>query len=186
MVGATGADGFFFGGTRDGVFETFGARRPDAEALYDPTGKGDIKIYGWQVAGDRMFIEPSRKVASTLSAQGAPVYQYRFSYVAESQRQQWWGAPHATEIPFVFDTADVRYGAALTPADSAASKAAHAYWIAFAKTGVPGAAGLPVWPRYEASSDRILDFSNAGPVAAPDTLKARLDLIESVTPEVGR
>lgn len=182
MVGATSADGFFFGGTRDQVFAPFGARRPEAEALYDPKGDGEIKVYGWAAAGDRMFIEPSRAVARVLSAQGAPVYQFRFSYVAESQRGQWWGAPHATEIPFVFDTVDARYGAALTPADAAAAKAAHAYWIGFAKTGVPVAPGGPVWPRFEAASDKILDFSTEGPKSVIDPLKARLDLVEATTP----
>ena len=44
MVGATSADGFFFGGNRDQVFAPFGARRAEAEALYDPRGDGDIKV----------------------------------------------------------------------------------------------------------------------------------------------
>jgi para-nitrobenzyl esterase len=182
MVGATGADGFFFGGAPDQVYAPFGDKRAAAEALYNPDGKTPIAVYGWKAAGDRAFIEPARKIARTLSAQGAPVYEFRFSYVAESQRTQWWGAPHATEIPFVFDTVDARYGAALTPADAAAAKAAHAYWIAFAKTGVPSAAGLPAWPGYQAASDQLLDFSNTGPVVGPDPLKARLDLVESTLP----
>ncbi len=178
MVGATSADGFF-GGTPDQVYAPFGDKRPAAEALYDPDGKTPIGVYGWKAAGDRMFIEPARKIARTLSEQGLPVYAFRFSYVAESQRSQWWGAPHATEIPFVFDTVDARYGAAMTPADAAAAKATHAYWIGFAKSGVPSAEGLPAWPAYKASSDQILNFSNMGPVAGPDPLKARLDLIEA-------
>lgn len=182
MVGATSADGFFFGGTRDQVFAPFGARRAEAETLYDPKGDGDIKVYGWAAAGERMFIEPARAVARVMSGQGAPVYQFRFSYVAESQRGQWWGAPHATEIPFVFDTVDARYGAALTPADAAAAKAAHAYWIGFAKTGVPSMSGGPAWPRYDAASDAILDFSLQGPRVVADPLKARLDLVEATVP----
>jgi para-nitrobenzyl esterase len=182
MVGATGADGFFFGGTADQVYAPFGDKRAAAEALYNPDGKAPIAVYGWKAAGDRMFIEPARKIARTLSAQGAPVYEFRFSYVAESQRTQWWAAPHATEIPFVFDTVDARYGAALTPADAAAAKAAHAYWIAFAKTGVPSATGLPVWLGYQAAGDQLLDFSNTGPVVGPDPLRARLDLVESTLP----
>jgi para-nitrobenzyl esterase len=186
MVGATGADGFFFGGTPDQVYAPFGDKRPAAEALYNPDGQAPIAVYGWKAAGDRMFIEPARKVARTLSSQGVPVYAYRFSYVADSQRKDWWGAPHATEIPFVFDTVDARYGAALTPADAAAAKAAHAAWIAFAKTGTPNAPGLPTWPAYQAASDQILDFSQAGPVAGPDPLKARLDLVESTLPAPGQ
>lgn len=181
MVGATSADGFFFGGSRDQVFAPFGARRAEAEALYDPRGDGDIKVYGWAAAGDRMFIEPARAVARVMSDQGAPVYQFRFSYVAESMRSQWWGAPHATEIPFVFDTVDARYGAALTPSDVAAVKAVHAYWIGFAKSGVPIAPDFPAWPRYEADSDQILDFTARGPKPEADPLKTRLDLVEATT-----
>lgn len=182
MVGATSADGFFFGGTRDQVFAPFGPRRAEAEAQYDPKGDGDLKVYGWAAAGDRMFIEPARAVARVMSAQGAPVYQFRFSYVAESMRGQWWGAPHATEIPFVFDTVDARYGAALTPADAAAAKAAHAYWIGFARYGVPTSLGDPAWPPYDAASDQILDFSAQGPKVETDPLKPRLDLVEATTP----
>ena len=181
MVGATSADGFFFGGSRDQVFAPFGARRAEAEALYDPKGDGDIKVYGWAAAGDRMFVEPARAVARVMSAQGAPVYQFRFSYVAESMRSQWWGAPHATEIPFVFDTVDARYGAALTQADAAAAKAAHAYWVGFARRGAPSASGQPAWPRYEAATDQILDFAAQGPKAEADPLRARLDLVEATT-----
>lgn len=183
MVGATGADGFFFGGTRDQVFAPFGERRAEAEALYDPTGDGDIKVYGWKAAGDRMFIEPAREVARTLAAQGAPVWSFRFSYVAESQRKEWWSAPHATEIPFVFDTVDARYGAALTPADAAAAKAAHAYWIAFATNGTPAPAGQPAWPKYDAAGDAIIDFTNDGVQTGADPLKARLDLVQATTPK---
>ncbi len=186
MVGATGADGFFFGGTPDQVYAPFGDKRPTAEALYNPDGQSPIGVYGWKAAGDRMFIEPARKIARTLSAQGAPVYEFRFSYVAESQRGQWWGAPHATEIPFVFDTVDARYGAALTPADAAAAKAAHAYWIAFAKTGVPSAPGAPAWPAFQTAADQLLDFSHSGPVAGPDPLKDRLDLVEATLATPGR
>lgn len=179
LVGATSADGFFFGGTPDTVFAPFGARRAEAEALYNPEGAAPIQLYGWKVAADRMFIEPARAVARAMADKGAPVREFRFSYVAESQRKEWWGAPHATEIPFVFDTADVRYGAAYTPADDKAAKAAHAYWIAFAKTGVAAPAGLPAWPTYAAGRDELLDLADE-PAVVVDPLKARLDLVEGI------
>lgn len=175
----------FFGGSPDTVFAPFGARRAEAQALYDPDGKTPIQIYGWQAAGDRMFLEPARAVARAMAADGAPVRAYRFSYVAESQRKEWWGAPHATEIPFVFDTADIRYGAAYTPADDKAAKAAHAYWIAFAKAGGGQPAGLPAWPVLRASDDRILDLAAEARVVT-DPVKARLDLVETTAQGSGR
>jgi para-nitrobenzyl esterase len=94
-------------------------------------------------------------------------------------RKQWNGAPHATEIPFVFDTVAARYGKDLAPADEAAAKAAIAYWVAFAKTGNPDGEGRPHWPRYTAADDELMNFTNSGPVAEHDAWKARLDLTEA-------
>jgi para-nitrobenzyl esterase len=108
------------------------------------------------------------------------VYAFRFSYVAESLRKQWPGAMHATEIPFVFNTVAARYGKELTPADAAAARAAHAYWVGFAKSGVPTAEGQPAWPAYDPKTDPIMDFTASGPVVGPDPWRPRLDLAEAV------
>jgi para-nitrobenzyl esterase len=163
MVGATGADGFFFGGTPDQVYAPFGDKRPAAEALYNPDGKAPIAVYGWKAAGDRMFIEPARKIARTLSAQGAPVYEFRFSYVAESQRTQWWGAPHATEIPV-----RVRHGRrslrrGYDPGRRGGGQGGARLLDRLRqdrRSERGGAAGLA---GYQAASDKLLDFSNTGP-----------------------
>jgi para-nitrobenzyl esterase len=72
-----------------------------------------------------------------------------------------------------------RYGKALAPADAQAARLAIDYWTSFARTGVPVASGGPAWPRYDAASDQILDFTNNGPVAGPDPWKARLDVAEA-------
>jgi len=109
------------------------------------------------------------------------VYAFRFSYVAESLRKQWPGAMHATEIPYVFDTVAARYGKDLTPADAAIAKAAHAYWVGFAKTGVPAAPGQPAWPAYDPKADAIIDFNATGPVVGPDSWRPRLDLAEALS-----
>ena len=176
IVGATGADGFFFGGTLDSVLAPFGSDKDLALHLYDPEGSGNVMAIGHRAAGDRMFIEPARHVARWLSARGQPTYLFRFSYVAESMRGEWPGAMHATEIPFFFDTVSARYGIALTASDARAAKAAHAYWVAFAKDGKPDPAGLPSWPVY--SKESLMDFGLAGPKIEEDPLKARLDLTE--------
>src|SRR5262249_14328272 len=111
---------------------------------------------------------------------GQPAWEFRFSYVAESMRKQWPGAPHATEIPFVFDTVAARYGKDLTDADRALARAANEYWVNFAKTGNPNGKGLPEWPEYSPATDMIMDFSLAGPVGKADPWKDRLDLIEGL------
>jgi para-nitrobenzyl esterase len=91
------------------------------------------------------------------------------------------GAPHATDIPFVFETVPARYGSQLTQADAALSRATHLYWVSFAKTGVPKVAGEPAWPAYDAKTDLVMDFTNNGPKIGQDSWRSRLDLAEALS-----
>jgi para-nitrobenzyl esterase len=181
IIGTNSADaGFSFAKTLDEVFAPFGTEKDKAQATYDPDKSGDVRVIGSRVAMDRMMGEPARFIAKSMVAQGAKTFVYRFSYVAESMRQQWPGAPHATEIPFMFDTVAAKYGDKLTPKDSAAARAANAYWANFAKTGDPNGAGLPAWPAFDPRTDAILDFTaNDGPKSGPDAWKTRMDLTEA-------
>ena len=122
--------------------------------------------------------ESARFVAATLAAQGQKVFEYRFAYVVDSMRDTWkTGAPHAKEIPFVFDTLTARYGNAVTAHDAAVAKAAHAYWVNFGKSGDPNGAGLAKWPAYTATADQLMLFQADGIVAGQkDPWKERLDV----------
>jgi para-nitrobenzyl esterase len=180
VIGANSADiGFSTAKTMDDVLTPFGADRDKAQAAYDPDKTGDVRAVGAKVAMDRFMGEPARFIAKAFTAQHVRAYVFRFSYVAESMRANWHGAPHATEIPFAFDTVAAKYGKDLTASDAAAAKAMNAYWANFAKTGDPGAAGGVKWPLYDPQADAILDFTNAGPKAGPDPWKARMDLTEA-------
>jgi para-nitrobenzyl esterase len=118
---------------------------------------------GYMVAG-------ARSLAATLAGQGVPVYAYRFSYVAESVAAATTdgagGARHATDIPFFFDTVDVKYGAQATPRDIGMGRAMSAYLANFAKFGNPNGRGLPNWPRYDAGKDALMDFGADGKALA--------------------
>jgi para-nitrobenzyl esterase len=180
MVGANSRDiGFSFAKNMSEVMAPFGTDQERAMKAYNPDNSDNVRAVGTAVAADRMMIEPARFVAEEVTASGQPAFEYRFSYVAVSMRKEWDGAPHATEIPFVFDTVLARYAAALDPADSAMAKATNTYWAAFAKNADPNGGGLPHWPAYAAQSDELMDFTNAGPVAKTDPWKTRLDLTET-------
>jgi len=180
IAGANSNDiGFSFAKNMDELFAPFGANREKAEAAYNPEHSAEFRKIGMLVASDRMMVEPARFVVRTVAATGQRAYEYRFSYVAESLRKTWKGAPHATEIPFVFDTVAARYGKDLAAADEATAKAALAYWVGFAKTGNPDGEGRPHWPQYSADADQLMNFTNNGPVAERDAWKARLDLTEA-------
>ncbi|MBW4039033.1 MAG: carboxylesterase family protein [Acidobacteria bacterium] len=181
IIGANSMDiGFPRAKTKEELFAPFGPNAKAAQAAYDPTDNGNVARLGMEVTSDAFMVEPARFVAQTLSADGQPVWEYRFSYVATSLRDKLPGAPHATEIPFVFDTVKARYAAETTPADEQAADSIHQYWLQFVKTGNPNGPGLPHWPQYNATTDQIMDFTNNGPHPEADPWKARLDVTQQL------
>jgi len=112
---------------------------------------------GFMIAG-------ARDASARYSEKGVPVWEYRFSYVADSIGQP--GAQHATDIPFFFDTVSIKYGPKTTPKDVAVGKIASTYVANFVKTGDPNGAGLPRWARYSRAEDPILDIGADGKAAA--------------------
>ena len=180
IVGATSSDlGFAFAKSMDELFAPFGANRGKAEAEYNPERSSDFRKLGLLVTSDYMMVEPARFVARIAAAAGE-AYEYRFSYVAESMRKKWKGAPHGSDVPFVFDTVAAQYGKHLAAEDEAIARAAIEYWVAFAKTGNPDGPGRPHWPQYSAKNDELLNFTNTGPVAQHDAWQVRLDLAEGI------
>jgi para-nitrobenzyl esterase len=160
------------------LFAPFGEERDQARKQYDPDNSNNVREVGLLIARDRGMTEPARYLARLLTTHGHHVYEYRFSYVAESMRKQWQGAPHASEVPYVFDTVSARYGRDLAPADEAVAKTISAYWVAFAKTGDPNGASRPTWSPYNSERDVLADFTEKGVVVQHDPLRARLDVME--------
>ncbi len=123
MVGATNMDlGFSKAKNVKQLFAKFGANAKAAEKAYHASSAPNFFLLRMKVAADQMMVEPARFVAQTLSSQGDPVWEFRFGYVAHSMRKKWPGAPHASEIPFVFDTVKAKYGAATTAQDERSAK----------------------------------------------------------------
>jgi para-nitrobenzyl esterase len=135
-----------------------------------------------QVLADKTLVEPSRHLADEMARADQPTWWYRFSYVAESLRDdpKWKGTLHGFEIPYTFNIPATIVRDKVTNADKAMGVLASAYWVSFAKTGDPNGGGRPGWPRHDPSTDSIINFTNAGVVVGPDLLKARLDLWEQV------
>jgi len=108
---------------------------------------------GFMIAG-------AREASTVLAEQHQPVWEYRFSYVADSIGKP--GAQHASEIPYFFDNTAIKYGSATTAKDIALGKLVSRYLVRFVKTGNPNGAGLPKWAMFTRSGDEIMDFSEAG------------------------
>lgn len=109
------------------------------------------------------MIAGARDVAVLLASKNVPVYHYRFDYVATSAvTPQTKGAGHATDIPFFFDTAAIKYGAATSDTDRTAARTISRYLVNFVKTGDPNGPGLPAWGRVTATARPMLTLTRAG------------------------
>ena len=85
------------------------------------------------------------------------------------------GANHAAEIGFVFRNPGGGRAGAPTAAEIALSELMSSYWTNFAKTGDPNGAGLPAWPAFTATDQRVMYFdgtSAARPLPNVTQLKA--------------
>jgi para-nitrobenzyl esterase len=97
--------------------------------------------------------------------QRAPVYMYRFDWESPVLDGAMLAA-HTYEIPHVFDNAQL-CGAMTGGGPDAVALAAKMSeaWIAFARRGNPGHAGLPAWPSYDIKTRATMLFNDVCEVA---------------------
>jgi len=122
-----------YGLTADGI-AVYRANRPDA-------GAGDVMA---AIVTDWFFGIPAIRVAEARAGASADTWMYRFDHPDPSDNHRF-GACHAVEIPFVFDTIDrddVRPLIGDAPSAGVAANV-HGAWVAFITTGDPG------WPAYD-------------------------------------
>lgn len=179
MVGANSADGFPFVTDKDKVFAEFAADEAEARRLYDPDGKGNGLMIATMTSADRMFIEPARAVARLLAGKGQPVWLFRFAHNGVKMGAAMGGAPHASEIPYVFDLPGERPDQIDTGQDAAVAQRTHAYWVNFAKYGRPeGRARSLRWPSATAGDTKVFVIGTDGDGHIDDPRRATLDFTE--------
>jgi para-nitrobenzyl esterase len=82
----------------------------------------------------------------------------------------------------VFDTLRAVLGSAVTPQDEAIARMTHAYWVNFARTGVPTAPEAPSWPAFQPKADKLLIIGPASAAFVADPWAQRLDVAERYHP----
>jgi para-nitrobenzyl esterase len=111
-------------------------------------------LYGWT----------SERLAIKQSALGVPAFLYLFDHGYPAADAAGLHAFHASELPFVFGTADRTPPnwpkIANTAGEFALSETMMSYWTSFAKTGQPQAANSPDWPVY-GTAGAYMDFTDA-------------------------
>ncbi|HEX5420242.1 MAG TPA: carboxylesterase family protein [Gammaproteobacteria bacterium] len=88
------------------------------------------------------------------------------------------GSNHASELGYVFGTLGTQRGPAPGPQDEALSKLMIGYWTNFAKTGNPNGKGLPAWPAFTASDQRVMYF-DGGAHAKPLPNAKQLEALDA-------
>ena len=142
------------------------------------------KAYGGPVAlddhliSDFLFTEQARALARMHSKNGYPTFLYLFSTVLDAAAVEGKGAPHGSEIRYVFDTLGAGGAALAGEAEQAAARKMNATWRAFATKGEPNSPGLTPWPGY--AGGQIMEFMLRGQKAQPDVRNGRLDVLSAV------
>jgi para-nitrobenzyl esterase len=84
------------------------------------------------------------------------------------------GAGHGSDVPYAFQTLSGQQGKP-KPEEAKLSDMMSSYWVNFAKTGDPNGPGLPAWPAFAETDQKVMVFdanSSARPVLNLDKLKA--------------
>ena len=189
MIGSNSAEvsgGFVNARSKEELLDLFGSYRQEAIAAYDPTGQTDFTEMLTMVNTDKVWAEPARFTARAFSEKSYPAYVYLYSYVAEAMKSRMrYGASHASEIPYVFNTLSVRNGASVSNKDQIVASMLNTYWANFAKTGNPNDKDLPIWPIHQKEKGGIMEFTDSGiGIGRQDPQKLRLDLMEKISEEL--
>ncbi|MGI4879456.1 MAG: carboxylesterase family protein, partial [Janthinobacterium lividum] len=129
-------------------------------------------LYGWT----------AERLVRKQAALGLPAFLYRFDHGYPAADTAGLHAFHASELPYVFGTADATLPRwpkiPGTPGETALSDAMIGYWASFARDARPVASGQPDWPAYGAAG-AYLDIADT-PRPATHVEPGMFDLNEAV------
>jgi para-nitrobenzyl esterase len=179
LIGFNSDEGALFGGQvtkaahEDAVRGRYGKFADEILASF-PTSGEDGTQASRDLATDVMFGWHTVDWARLQTKKsGKPVYLYYFDnkppYPAGNRLASAKGAPHASELPYVFDHLDQQPTMPWRPEDRTISAAMAGYWTNFAKTGDPNGPGLPKWPSFSSAAPEAMIFRGSPQAGAlPD------------------
>jgi para-nitrobenzyl esterase len=131
---------------------------------------------------DAMYGWTAERLVAKQTAIGAPSFLYYFDHGYPAAEAMGLHAFHASELPYVFGTADktpTHWPAVPpTPVEKELSDAMLGYWAAFARDGVPSATGKPQWQPY--GTERAYMAFEDAPLPKAHLLPGMYELHEKV------
>ena len=140
----------FKGVFMDTLKQQFKDMAEQAPKLYPASTDEEARQSAADLASDGFIVFSTWKwMDMHLKTGKAPVYRFLFSrFTPPADGAKAYGAAHAAEIPYAFNSLDLYKDAKRAPEDRQTAQTMAAYWANFIKTGNPGAAGLPQWPEF--------------------------------------
>ncbi len=179
-----------------GMSITFNPEKPTASSFAAEVGKrfgthADAALQAYPAGDDNAALQSAADLASDLfisystwkwievhAATGdAAVYRYRFDRVLPGDPAGQFGAPHASDIEYAFNTLDSKQ-ADWQPGDRETARVMANAFANFIRTGNPNGDGVPEWPEF-AKSGQVMYF-DAESAAGPAEHDARYELLDEV------
>ena len=138
------------------------------------------------IESDRTMRYPAMRLAALQAAHQPETYAYLFTWPSPAMGGLF-GACHALELPFLFGTLEhplIRPFTGKGPAAHVLAGQIQDAWIAFARTGRPGHAGIGDWPAYDTAHRRTMILDRQCRVE-PAPRDAERRFWESLPPEAG-
>ena len=132
------------------VIKTFRASRPNAtptDLFFEIMTAIPFRLGVW------------RQADANAAPNAAPVYVYELDWRTPVDGGKW-GSPHSLDTPMVFD--NVAMSASMVgngPEPQQVADQMSSAWLAFARTGNPNTAGVPIWPAYTTKDRTIMVFN---------------------------
>jgi para-nitrobenzyl esterase len=172
LLGNTSGELGSFGGRGQGI--TAAGFEQQIKAQYGPYADAILSVYPHatdaeaaksfkEISRESMFSWSTWTWARMQSKQGkGKAFLYYYDYHAPDVES----SGHGSDVPYAFETLGTGPGGAPKPEDLKLSDTISSYWVNFAKTGDPNAAGLPKWPAFTEDDQQAMVFDGA-PGAKP-------------------
>jgi para-nitrobenzyl esterase len=119
--------------------------------------QNDVRLALSAIGTDYLFSCPGRRAARSF-AKAVPTFAYEFNDpnapdILAPDVDFPFGAYHASELPYLFDSTTLGGHAPFTPDQEQLAAAMVRYWTQFAGTGNPNSPATPEWPAYTVEDD---------------------------------